>query len=453
MEQFYSHCRLKGICYINSRAQKQCRNGGFMRHNKKSSIVCALFIAAVLFVGCGTKEGKAVSLTEDITPYSSRKEDAVLDDTLRIGMNQFSYQLHEKLQDGENIFFSPYSISNALSMLTNGAGGDTKEELSALLGFTDLEKWNQQIQLFLELDKDPNAVLNTANSIWISKNYELAETAKEGFLSPLKNYYQAESFQVDFADHATVKYINEWVSGKTEKMIDPFLKELDNDTKLALINAVYFKGEWKDKFLSELTQDQVFYGSKKETMVKMMNMYMKYYRYLEQDGLQLLQMPYGDSGIVFNLIIPSNESEKEASEQFFSLTNDQKEALFSNLNKEEASAIQHLALPKFQMEYGLIELNKILQELGMVTSFDPIEANFDMIHNDLFISLVAHKAKIEVDEEGSRAAAATIVAMTESAAVSSEKPIDYIVDKPFLFTIQDTKTGIILFMGEVNNLS
>lgn len=366
-------------------------------------------------------------------------------------MNDFAYRLLERLEDSENIFFSPYSISCAISMLDNCASGDTKKEIEKMLGVKDLEDWNANLKYFQNSFNDNKAVLNTANGMWLQENIEWKDTAQEQVLKPLAFYYDTELKKVDFAKAETKEEINQWIADKTDNMIKNMIAEMPSDVVMCLANAVYFNGEWQCKFTKEETSQQKFYGSKKTSTIDMMSKNNVYFRYTEQGGIKAVELPYGEGSIAMDLLLPMEKNGKNIQELFAKLTPEEKNGLFAELSEAEDTALSKLALPKFQMEYEERNLEEVLRDLGMVKSFTK-EADFSLLGDGLYADKVMHKAKIEVDEEGSKAAAATVILMRETCMLPPEDSKEFVADQPFLFIIRDTTTGTILFMGSVQDL-
>ncbi|MGN0654049.1 MAG: serpin family protein, partial [Oscillospiraceae bacterium] len=212
---------------------------------------------------------KPISATEQKNDYS--------DYTAADSVNRLGFMLYDKLQSEDNVFFSPYSIDIALSMLENGANGNTKTELDELLSLSDSEKRNSEFSAIMNSFTDKKAVLQTANSIWVDKDFQKRTPVKEDFISVLQKYYEAEAEYADFKSPKTVDKVNSWISKKTNKMIPKMLNELDDETVMLLINAVYFEGKWSTPFEKDNTTDWKFAGTKGETTVDMMRMYGKSY--------------------------------------------------------------------------------------------------------------------------------------------------------------------------------
>ncbi len=189
-------------------------------------------------------------------------------------------------------------------------------------------------------------------------------------------------------------------------------------------------------------------GTEKSSDVDMMNSYNEEYRYYTNYGIRGLQIPYGKGRIVMDVFIPE-EPNDQIGDLYNKLTENEINSFLYELDHGDKTNITKLTLPKFQIEYNFKGLNQTLQELGMKSAFSDM-ADFDLIGEDLFVSLVTHKAKIEVEEQGTKASAATSVNMYTSAVLT--EPINFQVNVPFLFFIRDTETGTLLFMGKVNNL-
>ena len=311
----------------------------------------------------------------------------------------------------------------------------------------------------MEMGQSKKALLTSANSIWIDQRFELSEELYENYLPLVENYYRASMYQADFAkDSAEVKkQLDQWVSENTDGMIESYGQEPDADTVLALMNAVYFYGEWKWPFHAGAKQ-WIFYGTEEENEVDVMFLSDCWMHYYVSDGLRAISLPYGNENRVMNILIPvgngedrPKEFEQTAAGIFGAMSTEQKNSFLDNLLTGEKKWITTIRLPKFSMEYRVPQMSSLLQEMGMENAFNERLADFPGF-GEIYVTDVAHKAKIEVDELGSRAAAVA----DSSASTAEEEPeieiIHFIVDQPFLFMIQDTETGIILFMGQVNNL-
>lgn len=427
-----------------------------MKKFKKKLLSIGIACTLLMLTGCGTKEQKPSDDLEPLAdPGSVSSMDFPQGDEISTDfgteMNLLAFDLYDKLDHTDNLFFSPYSICSALSMLENSAGTTTKDELDSLLYIRDKEQRNSDLKLFAESFTDDQAVLNTANSLWVSIHLDVKDDAEENFFAPVKYYYNADVYQADFTDETTVDAINGWISDKTEEMIPHMLNDLSPNTKMCLVNAVYFKGEWTKVFELDDTYTQDFYGVQGTSSVDMMHQYGNNFKYVEAEGMKGIRLPYGEGSIAMDIWICEDESQ-DIDTLFSGLSAEERCELFSRLDNASYEEISILALPKFTVEGETISLKDALSALGMEESFSDA-ADFDIINDSLYVSDVLHQAKIEVDECGTVAAAATVVVFTENAMEVVPTPTyDFVADHPFIYCIRDYDTGAILFLGIVNNL-
>ncbi|MCR4746764.1 MAG: serpin family protein, partial [Lachnospiraceae bacterium] len=370
-----------------------------------------------------------------------------MDDSLKNAVNGFNWKLYEAAGD-ENIFYSAYSIESALAMTDLGADGETKAAIESALGIEDLENFEQQYKLYNESEKSETAKLTTANSIWLDKSLALADNAENNFLKPAEFYFGGELKSVDFKNdtEAVKKEITDWVSEKTENLIEGYQSQADSETIADILNAVYFYGEWQNKFSGDNTYKEDFNGSSEKSSVDMMHLDDCSFRYLtDKDGITGLAVPYSNSNFEMDIFMSSDES-KNISDVF---TGDQADGIFEALDSAEETDVE-FSMPKFTMDLKFDGLKEALSDMGMSVAFSD-NADFSKIAENLMISDIAHQAKIEVDEEGSRAAAVTEEILKVTSAMPMEKA-KFKVDRPFLFVIRDKETGVIVFTGRVNNL-
>lgn len=370
--------------------------------------------------------------------------------------NQFAFELYSQIDntDEENIFFSPYSISTALAMTYEGARGSTAEEMQAVFHFPDDMRQNNA-WIYNSINAIENEYqLNTANALWTSQNYVFLQE----YLGIVENYYGGKAQSIDFnnAEKAS-EIINNWVEEQTNNKIKNLISpdQIIPLTKLVLTNAVYFKGKWKYPFEEDNTEDREFKTStgqrifdEESIILTVPMMYIKEdFKYAETDDVQILEMPYEGDNISMIIILPKilpkeNIDSLELNAQTLNNYTDM-------LNRETVKVY----IPKFTFKTRY-SLNENLVNMGMPSAFSPINADFSGMTGspDLFIGFVVHKAFIEVNEEGTEAAAATALGFDETTAMPSENIIyTFNADHPFLFIIKDKETGLILFMGKVNN--
>lgn len=375
-------------------------------------------------------------------------------ETFMQGINHFGYWMAEQLSvNRENYFFSPYSLCTALTLLDNAADGDTKRQIEDILGVTDLQDWNMQMSFYMRQEQMPQAMVTSANSLWFDKAFIASDDAYESYLPLVQFYYDAQLYKADFANdpEGTKEQINEWVSQNTNGMIEKFKESVDPRTVLSVINAVYFYGEWEYPFLAALTHEDIFHGAHGDTTVAMMRQSDIWLPYYEAGGMRGLCMPYGDGSKVMSILLPADGATQTVSESFQALSEEDKNTFLQNVINAESRYIMTLHMPKYSMDYSINDLSGILKEMGMVDAFEESLAQFPGI-GTVYISDASHMAKLEVDELGSRAAAVTEFAMEECAAFIEDEPVEFIMNQPFMFFIQDGETGMILFMGQVNEL-
>jgi serine protease inhibitor len=358
--------------------------------------------------------------------------------------NAFAFDIFNKIlenaPEGKNIIISPLSISCALSMTMNGANGATRDAMQEALRVNGLtpEVINNSYKDLSEalLNVDKRVLISIANSVWAEKNFEV----KIPFQNILADYYKAESKSFDIADQNAYKDINSWIGTKTNGLIKDMLSGLDDNTVMLLVNAIYFKGKWKSQFDKDKTVNKPFYKSDGSTSeVPMMNQ-VSDYRIFSGEGFVMAEFPYGQGNFVMDVILPDGQN---GINTLTPLLNDES---FNGLIDQMYERETNLSLPRFK--YGFKqELNDVLTDMGMGIAFTEM-ADFSNISDlSLLINKVLHQAFIETNEEGTEAAAATIVEVGTTSA--PPEPIILNVDHSFLYIIRETSTNSILFMGIV----
>jgi len=417
-----------------------------MNFSKKILIIIVLLVlvvAGLLFLNY--QSGKAPG---DVDPITEIEIDPVNQAQVIEANNQFAFDLYALYREKPgNIFFSPYSISTALAMTYEGARGETAEEMAEVFHFpTDNEvRWNG-FAGFHNLLNQPGReyVLSSANALWPAKEYPFLEE----YFETIGRYYRGGSEPLDFQSQPEESrlIINSWVEDETRDKIKDLIPAgfITPDVRLVLTNAIYFKGDWLDQFDPSLTQNEDFYLENSGSIpVPIMQQFGRVADYAEVDGVQILSLPYKGEEISMMILLPAT-GEMDRLEESLTLEkmNEYREAVYS----QEID----LFLPKFKFETKYF-MKDDLMAMGMPSAFGA-QADFSGMTGtrDLFIGAVIHQAFIEVNEEGTEAAAATGVIMLESA--MPEKPI-FRADHPFIFVIQHQETGAILFMGRVGNPS
>ncbi len=360
--------------------------------------------------------------------------------------NGFAFKLLKQLakeQPVANIFISPYSASTVLQMVGSGAAGQTKTEMQSVLGTTGLSSAvvngaNKDIAQSLN-NRNTNVILTTANAIW----YRQGATVKPEFIACNQQFFGATVAPLNFADPHSVDVINSWASEKTHGKISRIADGMiSRDTQLFLANAVYFKGKWAEPFDVKDTKDRPFHlrGGGQKTVPMMTQT--KTFTYRHGTGYQAVRLPYQDENLAMYVFLPDTNSSPE---KLLGIMNGDtwQRVTKPGFSEKEGTVV----LPKFRLEYS-VELNQPLQSLGMKTAFDMDKADFSGIAPQLFISHARQKTFVEVKEEGTEAAAVTGIAVEANGiAMPPPNPFKMIVDRPFLFLIEDNQTGTILFMG------
>lgn len=355
----------------------------------------------------------------------------------------FALKIFKELSNEDkntNVFISPISISLAAAMAYNGAKNLTQQEIAETLEFKDynIEELNSSFKVLLSsmTDIDEMVQLYTGNSIWCKKDFDI----EKDFTDLVENYYNASIYNEDFNSPDTAGKMNNWVSeateGKITRIVDP---EALKDVVIYLVNAIYFKGQWKDKFKVENTKEDDFFLIDKNIKKVQMMANNEKYEYYKGDNFQMIRMPYGRDKTAMYVFLP-NES-IGINDFINSLSRD----LLNKYISEAISTEAMLKFPRFNIEYGAKSLIEPLKNLGMVNAFSAEKADFSSIAPLMFISQIEHKAIIEVNEEGTVAAAASSMGMGATAI----RPVEFIVNRPFILLIRDDRTGNILFMGKI----
>jgi serpin B len=381
----------------------------------------------------------------EVSPSAATDRAAVVE-----GNNAFAVELYSQLRNQSgNLFFSPESISTALAMTYAGARGDTASEMAKTLHFTlPPDQFHPAMGALLsDLNAAHNGYqLSVANSLWAQQGY----TFLDNFLKLTRSDYGAGFNQVDFkgATETARLTINQWVEQKTDNMITDLLQPgaLNPATRLVLTNAIYFKGNWQKQFMITQTQDEDFHLSKAQLVKTPMMHHVGAYNYLKSGKFQVLEIPYKSEELSMIVFLPQDIDGLPALEQ--SLTASNIKQWLSHLQPVPTVV---LTLPKFKMTQQF-SLQDTLGAMGMPQAFGT-SADFSGMtgSRDLWISAVIHKAFIDVNEEGTEAAAATTITMVTMARYEPDRtpPIVFCADHPFVFLIRDNRSGGILFMGRV----
>jgi len=420
-----------------------------MRHI--ATIFLPIGLSFILLTGC-TEDSKndtssnsnittlESNLTRNLTPEVSHDELLTLADS----NNQFAFTLFDKLYDNEtgNIFFSPYSITEALAVVYAGANGDTKTEMASVLNF-DINQEEQLHNRFNGLDlhlnqNDENYTFEVANAMWPQKDFPVLDS----YLNTIKVNYGANVKTLDYVNQTEASRIaiNNWVEEKTHERIKDIIPkgEIDETTLLVLTNAVYFKGRWQSEFYEDDTKNATFTAEDGSTHeIAFMNQRELYYQYFKTDNYQAINVPYQKNRSSMLIILPD--------EGAFSNAINNIERIYRQTQENMTSKNIALKMPKFEFHTPLYNIKEYLKILGMNQPF-LASADFSNLSNTtLKIDAVLHKAFIKVDEKGTEATAATVV--IDANVTKPPEPIVFNINRPFIFFIKDTLSGQILFMG------
>ncbi|MEH1834195.1 MAG: serpin family protein [Nostoc sp.] len=385
------------------------------------------------------------SLPQSETPLQKKtlKTDAkIVESSNKFGFKLFSEVLKND-QGEKNVFISPSSVAIALAMTYNGASGTTQLGIAKTLELQgmNLQEINSSYAAALKqlLDNsDAKVQLNIANSLWANQDYSF----RPDFLQRVQYFYKAKVSNLNFKDAAALSIINNWVKENTNGKITEIVETIKPNDVLFLINAIYFKGKWSKEFDKNQTAQYPFYITSGRQKQHPMMSQSGDYRYYENKQFQAVSLPYGkDRKFSFYIFLPKQNSNLNAFYQNLNVENWEK--WMTQFSKQKG----FIRLPRFKIEYD-ITLNDALKTLGMEEAFSS-KANFSGIGKNLKISEVKHKTFVEVNEEGTEAAAATSVGIVLTALRQEPEPFRMIVDHPFFCAIRDNQTGSVLFMGSI----
>ena len=389
------------------------------------------------------KSNDIVSMTteEEIDPEFMVLSDAQYDLVKR--NNNFALNLFSEMKGVGSNVVSPMSVTYLMAMLANGAEASTREEIMTTIGAKDfdIDEMNAFYAYLIRRAKtaDKQTTLNIANYIALNKEFKL----KKKFASTIADSYQGAVESLDFTNSESTKRINGWCSEHTNNMIPTIIDQVEPSAVAYILNAIYFNGTWTDKFDKNNTKKEQFNGYTRDIMyVDMMHRNAKYY-YTSNDVYSAVTLPYGSGAYSMTVILP-NEG------KFITdLTKTLNADTIASLRRNMEECLVDLKLPRFTTEMKL-PLKGIVAKLGAPSMFDATRADFSSFANgNVYVSEMLQKAKIEVSEEGTKAAAVTM-GMVKLTSMRPQEPrrVDFHCDRPFVYMIQDNYTGAILFMGQ-----
>ena len=357
--------------------------------------------------------------------------------------NAFAFNYIDRVNDAVegDFFISPLSMQFLLGMVLNGAREQTADEICSVLGYGkgEIDAVNDYCLSMLKQlpDLDKRTKLTIANAIFVNKNYSLLNSYK----TDVGKFYEAEVENLDFSKNSSsTKAINKWCSDHTKGLVPEIIDSVDPRIFAYLLNAMYFKSQWKEKFPKENTSKETFTDERGvKTTVQMMKNE-KSFAYQDNDVIRAVCLPYGNGAYSMMVILPAE------GKTLSDVTNYLDMETWEDFQRKMVKCSVDLKLPKFETKFE-INLNDILSAMGMPSAFDPMKADFKAMSDAaMCLSVVKQKAAIKVDEEGTEAA---VVSMTGMAMAAF--PGDHIVfhaDRPFLYLITESSTGAILFAGK-----
>ena len=405
----------------------------------------ALAMCAAMLTGCAASGG-VKNLTDGVNAADVTLPEVT--DYTMIGDLGAGLMQYAAAQEAENPVLSPLSAYLCLAMLMPGANENTKAEFEKILG----ADWDYvsalAADIAAQLEKTGGSTkLDLANSIWTDDDKAVIE---EEWLKTVKAYFGPDIYSADLPSDGALKAINKWVNDKTNGMIPKLHDEnYDKDTIMVLLNALYMKADWAHKFEGQDTYDREFTKADGSTVtVPFMNMFEAYESYIKTDGAEGIMLPYDDGRLAFIALKPDDGDARKYAAGFTGAK--LKEALAA----AKADTFVTVNMPKFDTEYS-VYLTDALKAMGMTDAFDPDLADLTGagrgVDGPLYISYVFQKVKVDVNEEGTEAAAVTEIATAEGCALPADEPIVLTFDKPFVYAIVDTETGVPLFAGVMEN--
>jgi serine protease inhibitor len=393
-------------------------------------------LTVAVFISCSHQSTEPVGSTDQpIIRELNTLEKSVVSSDNSFGLKLFSHINAFELN--KNVFISPFSVSMALGMALNGADGTTLDSMKKVIEHSDftMQEINESYKNISSIlsHLDSKVVFQIANSIWCRNDFIVLPT----FLNDCHEYFNAEVASLAFSSPGAVQTINGWVNSKTNGKIPTILELIPPDVVMYLINAIYFKGAWTYQFDPAKTTDATFTTSMGSPVTCSMMTQKTTYAYKETQEAQIIDLPYGNRLFSMTIILPKEgiNIDRFACE----LTQQRWHELVNNLDSIEVS----LSLPKFKLEYEK-QLNDELKAMGMSIAFG-FSANFSRIASGIWIDEVRHKTFVEVNEEGTEAAAVTIISFVRGL------PPVMSVNRPFIFAIREQQSGTILFVGKIVN--
>lgn len=421
--------------------------------NSKLSAIALLGAGALALSACSTSRVANTAPKDDTFKGVEENVDQtylILSDAQRdlvARNNDFGLRLFRKTVGMDSRVVSPLSVTYLMGMLANGSAGQTQQEILRTLGWTGgnagqnaLEEANELACMMMQsfAHKDKAVTVDVANYVAVNKQMSL----KDGFQRTVKDYYGAGVEALDFSTQKSAKQINKWCADQTRGMIPSIIDEVSPQDLSYLLNAIYFCGTWADKFDKQDTRLEPFRGYTRDIKrVDMMHRNDEYF-YTSQDKFDAVQLPYGDGSFRMTVLLPHNDSSVDA--MLDGLTAKKLDQVRADMTRCKVD----LKLPRFTTETK-IQLNDVVSALGAPTLFTSSADFSGLANGNFYVSKMLQKAKIEVSEEGTKAAAVT-AAMVAMTSLNPEGPrrVSFHADHPFVYLISEAQTGAILFIGQ-----
>ena len=408
---------------------------------KVTLFICLLLITAMILAGCSS----SINLMDGIGPNNGVPVSETMDEKINQAILNFAWDMFRESSSNEgNLMISPPSVYFALAMAANGADGETKTEMMKALDAENIpmDDLNEGLNYWMNsITKNRTAKFSIANSIWYKEGFK----PSKDFLQANADYYSADIHSLDFSKKSAPNTINDWVKNATNSKIDKIVEKINDDLVMYMINAIYFKGDWKYEFPANKTHKSTFNSPSGEIETDFMNK-IGDMDYLEFNGATGVILPYLDERFAFVGLLPKEGDTPR------DLMNNLTAMDLLNLIKNKEETDIELSIPKFESSYEDSLIDE-LSNMGMKLPFEPYNADFSKMNEsrakDLFIGDVKHKTYIKVDEKGTEAAAVTSIGVG-----ATSMPIELprlTFDRPFIYGIVDVTTGIPLFIGIMEN--
>ena len=409
---------------------------------EKGRLLMVVILLVMFVTACNHTSAKLISL-ENRQALAAEIDARIVKSSNDFGMQLYQQLVQSKEKQQKNIMISPISISMALAMTYIGSNGESQTSMAKTMGWRDmsLDEVNRGNKSLVSLLNQPSSgvQMSIANSLWLRHGTSL----HRDFTRAIQEYYYAKVTELDFNDPEAPNTINDWINKNTNGKIPKLIESIDPMEVLILMNAVYFNGGWKKEFQQSATKEESFKLPDGSTKQVQMMAQTGTYEYLSDEEFQAIRLPYGEGQMDMLIILPAETSSLD----------DLHNKLWSDHNRWRQTFQQsqgEIKLPRFKVEYEQ-QLKEPLKSMGLTVPFDEVEADFSGIAPvppNLFISAIAHKTIVEVNEKGTEAAAVTSVHMAQASA-PIDTPFQMTINRPFFFAIEDRQTNAWLFVGSI----